>query len=347
MRFEEKVVGKIKGKDVVSYTLTNDNGMKVSVLNYGGIITDIIVPDKNNNFENIVLKFKDIKSYEAPDSYLGAIVGRTAGRISKGKFTINNKTYNLPINNGVNNLHGGMEGFSRRFWKGDFKEEKHKIKLTLSLKSRDGEEGFPGNLEVKVNYILDNSNSLALEYYGKSDKDTLVNMTNHSYFNLSGEDKENILNHKLKINSDEYLPLDDSYALKGIKEKVYKTPFDFKEFKIIEQDINKDDYQLNLAKGYDHPWILNNGKDSKVTLWNEENGRCMDVFTDNPSVVIYTANFGDKEVLTSGRSNETRRGICFETQRPSIGINEAFKEQSILRAEEEYKVVTIFKFYLR
>ena len=347
MRCDVKTLGIIKGKEVIGYELINNNNMKITVLNYGGIIKEILVPDKKGNFENVVLSFKDIKSYENCNSYLGAILGRTAGRIYKGKVIIEGVEYNLPINNGENNIHGGIENFSRIFWNCFVEESENKIILKLNICSKDMEEGLPGNVDVEVKYILENDNTFTIEYYAKSDKDTLVNLTNHAYFNLSGNNKESIENQYLQVYADRYYKLSENMALSGEIQNVEGTPFDFRNLKKIAKDINREAPQIMIAKGYDHPWALNeaNNKNINATLCDEKSGRVMDVSTDSPVIVIYTQNYGEIEEFEDGTSNEIRRGISFETQNPTIGVNEAFKEVSLLKAGEEFKRTSKFKFF--
>ena len=347
MRCDVKTLGILKDKEVIAYELINNNNMKVTILNYGGIIKEILVPDRKGNLENIVLSFKDINSYENCSTYLGAILGRTAGRIYKGMVTIDGVKYNLPINNGENNIHGGIENFSRIFWDAFVEESESKIILKMKLLSKDMEEGFPGNLDVEVKYILENDNTFTIEYYAKSDKDTLVNLTNHAYFNLSGNNKESIENQYLQVNADRYYKLSGNMALSGEISNVEGTPFDFRNLKKIGKDINKEDSQITIAKGYDHPWALNetSNKNINATLCDEKSGRVMDISTDSPVIVIYTQNYGEAKEFEDGTSNETRRGISFETQNPTIGVNEAFKEASLLKSGEEFRKTAKFKFF--
>jgi aldose 1-epimerase len=342
---KEKVLEK-DGRDIFQYSLINDLKMQVKILTLGGIITEIIVPDKNNNFENIVVNWDNLSEYLNDEGYTGAIVGRTAGRIADGQAIINGIKYEFNINNnGINQHHGGIEGFNKKLWEDTIEEKSDEVLLILEYFSRDGEENYPGNLKVKVIYSLNNKNEFSIMYNGKSDKDTLLNMTNHSYFNLSGNMKRNILDETLIINSDKVAAIRKDGALNGELFEVDKTPFDFRIPKKIGRDINKKNEQLILANGYDHPWIFRNEDDEfNVMLKDDKSGRILKVKTDFKSAMIYTTNFPANKILYGGRKLLKNDAICFETQNLSIGENSKFIEESILKKNENYKHKTTFKF---
>ena len=328
------------GEEVFKYTLKNKD-LEISILNYGGIITEIIMPDKDGKNENIVLGYDNILDYEEKAPYFGAITGRVAGRIAKGKFTLEEKAYNLAINNGENNLHGGIKGLDKRIWDVELLEDG----IELSYISPHMEEGFPGEVKFKVRYILKGT-TLELLYTGIPDEKTLINLTNHTYFNLSGNCKESILNHKLYIDADKVPYLDTGSIPTGELFIVEGTPFDFRTSKNIGKDIGKDDTQLNQTKGYDHPFILNKNKDVEVILDHKASGRAIEIRTDREAVVVYSGNYlGDDEgKLSCGVEAKQHLGVCLETQELPNNINiEEFKS-SIYDSKNSYEAKTIFRF---
>lgn len=347
MRIESKIIGKMQDKNIVSYELVNDHGFQVNILNYGGIITDILAPDRNGILENVVLKYKNLGTYETNPSYLGAIIGRTSGRICEGKVELNGDAIVFNKNYDMHQGHGGNVGFSKKFWKGKTFVEDDKAILNLSQISVDGEENYPGNLKVEIEYIVTNNNKLIIRYKGLSDKTTLVNLTNHSYFNLSGNARENILDHSLYIDSNHLLELDSTQVPTGKLLNVEETPFDFKRMKKIGLDIDKECQQIKIGCGYDHTWLLNKNNNRKIHMYHEASGRALDIYTDQPSVVVYSMNFPDEELLFTGRKAEKRHAICFETQSPPIGRNNSFIEYSILRENQEYAKETTYRFYVK
>jgi aldose 1-epimerase len=347
MKIESKIVGRIQNMDIISYNLLNDFGFQVTILNYGGIITDILVPDKNGIVENVVLKYKEIGTYEKNPSYFGAIIGRTAGRICEGKAKLYGKDLFFNKNYGVNQGHGGNIGFNKKFWEVTSSVNDDRIILNLSYLSVDGEENYPGNLKVDVEYIVTNNSELIIRYKGVADKDTLVNLTNHSYFNLSGNVKENILNHLLCIDSNHILELDSTQVPTGKLLNVENTSFDFRKEKKIGQNIDDECEQIKIGCGYDHTWLLNKENNCKVHMYHEASGRALDIYTDQASVVVYSMNFPDEEILFTERKAKKRDGICFETQSPPIGINGSFIEYSTLKSCEKYNKETTYKFYIK
>lgn len=345
MEILKVLIGKFNNKKVESYNLRNSNGFGINALNYGAIITDILVPDRNGIIENVVLKYEDINSYEKNPSYLGALIGRTAGRIAKGKVELNGNVLSFDKNYGPNQGHGGINGFDKRFLDVKTNINENEGYIEFSYLSPSGEEGYPGNLKINVRYTITEENELKISYKAISDEDTLVNLTNHSYFNLSGNYKENILNHHLYIDSDFITEINKNQVPTGKIISVDGTPFDFTSPKTIGRDIEEEDYQLEIGQGYDHTWILNGGNDIKIRLYHKASGRQMDVYTNQNSVVLYSLNFPDDEKISyANRSAKRREVLAIETQSPPIGENNIFAKYSILRKGEEYNKETIYKF---
>lgn len=345
MIIEKKLSFIDKNNEIYEYTLKNNNGMRVNILNLGGIITGIYIPDKNGVVENVVVGWKNHEEYKDDNGCTGAIVGRTAGRIADGKITISGTSYDITKNSGKNTLHGGNIGFNKKVWNASTFESEEKVVLVLETLSEDGEEGYPGKVNVSVRYSLNNENELSIEYCGTSDKDTLLNMTNHTYFNLSGDLKRSVLDQVLTIKGSNIGGLREDGALSGEVIDIKGTEFDFNSPKEIGRDINGEHKQLKLGNGYDHPWILDKGNQVKAKLEDRESGRSMEVYTDREAVVVYTTNYPvDNKELYCGGFLKEKYGICFETQSMPIGENEAFIEGSILKKGEEYKATTTFKF---
>lgn len=344
MKLKRESIGKLGDEEIIKYSVDNEKGLKVSILNLGATITEIKTVDRNGEFEHIVLSYEDEKNYIENPSYYGATVGRTAGRIDKGRFTLNDNEYILNKNYGVNSGHGGSVGFNKKIWNVNAIETKEKITLEFSYLSKDLEEGYPGNLEIKVSYEITEDNKLIFKIQGVSDKDTLMNITNHCYFNLSGDYKEDILNHTLKMNCDRFLAIDENGGVTGEIIPVNNTEFDFIEEKKIGQDIEGLSKQMKLGYGYDHPFMFNENEKGHIELYDEKSGRYMKVTTEYPCVVVYSQNFIDSLVLKEGKETKKRNGICLEVQYPPIGYNESFKEFSILKAHEIFNKETIYEF---
>lgn len=344
MKLKRESIGKLGDEEIIKYSVDNEKGLKVSILNLGATITEIKTVDRNGEFGHIVLSYEDEKNYIDNPSYYGATVGRTAGRIDKGRFTLNDNEYILNKNYGVNSGHGGSVGFNKKIWNVNAIETKEKITLEFSYLSKDLEEGYPGNLEIKVSYEITEDNKLIFKIQGVSDKDTLMNITNHCYFNLSGDYKEDILNHTLKMNCDRFLAIDENGGVTGEIIPVNNTEFDFIEEKKIGQDIEGLSKQMKLGYGYDHPFMFNENEKGNIELYDEKSGRYMKVTTEYPCVVVYSQNFIDSLVLKEGKETKKRNGICLEVQYPPIGYNESFKEFSILKAHEIFNKETIYEF---
>lgn len=343
MNISKKSLFRYKGKEIVQYSLKN-NYIEVRILNLGGIITDILVPDKDGIIENIVVKWENIKDYLNDNSYSGAIIGRASGRIADGYIHIGKERYELTKNQAPNTLHGGVCGFNSKIWKGNIFKSNEKCGLVLEMESKDGEEGFPGNVLIKVIYTLNDRNELTIEYYGKSDKDTILNITNHSYFNLSGNLKRKILDETLMIKSHSIAAIRGDFAPSGEIMEVIGTPFDFNIPKRIGEHIKDSHKQVLIGNGYDHPWILEE-KCHQIYLKDEVSGRSMEISTDRKSVVVYSTNFPEKnKKLENGNTLKKHDAICFETQNLPIGHKERFIEDSLLKKGDGYRATTIFKF---
>ena len=331
------------GDSIDCYTLKNVNGVEVSIINYGGIITSIKAPNKKGVFENIVLGYDSLAQYIETSPYFGAIVGRYGNRIANGQFSLDGKEYSLAKNNGPNSLHGGLKGFDKVVWNATTVSNDDSVSLVLSYLSKDMEEGFPGNLETTVRYTLNSGNKLDIVYEATTDKKTIVNLTNHSYFNLSGSIDKNILDHQLQIDADSLLPVDEFMIPTGDIEIVENTPFDFRMFKAIGDDIDADNEQLKLGSGYDHCWVLNNQKEGFrliATVYHESSGRELEVFSDEPGVQLYTGNH--LEGLHGKRT-----GFCLETQHYPDSPNQLNFPSVVLKPNEKYSSQTSYKFSVK
>ncbi|HMO60882.1 MAG TPA: aldose epimerase family protein [Ferruginibacter sp.] len=332
--------GEADGKAVYLYTLTNANGVQVKITNYGGIVTSWIIPDKNSKPGNIVLGFDSLSNYLAQPPYFGAIIGRYGNRIAKGKFAIEGNSYTLAANNGVNHLHGGNKGFDKVVWEAAPAVDSTAT-LTLHYLSKDGEEGYPGNLDVTVVYTLTNSNELLIEYTAQTDKPTIVNLTNHSYFNLTGDISNTILNHTLQINADKYTPVDKGLIPTGELKGVQNTPFDFLQPHTIGERIAKVD------GGYDHNFVLSRAsKDMELVaaLSDSLSGRKLEVYTTEPGLQFYSGNFLDGTIKTSnGKSINKYAGLCLETQHFPDSPNQPAFPSTVLKPGEKYHTVTKYK----
>lgn len=337
---------RINGQDVSIIMLENDNKLTVRLMNYGAAILELLVPDRDGNVENVVLSYENIEDYNKCTTHFGMICGRTSGRVANGEFILDGTKYTLNKNEkGITNLHGGVGGFSFKNWEFEIFQNENEVGVSFSTSSPDKEEGYPGNVQVEVIYTLNNKNELKLEYKGKTDKATLLNMTNHSYFNLSGNYKKPITEEQLFIDGDRFIELDE--ALIGLDVKDVKgTPMDFTEPKLLGKDINSPYLKNHATNGYDHPWILNNRDIIKpgIILSDKSSGRVMKIYTTYPSVVVYTYNYPKNELLKGGVTGKMHYAICLETQYEPNGINYPGLNDGILRPDEEYDEKTIFKF---
>lgn len=338
----EKGIGSINNDPVVQYTITNSNGMRVSILNYGATVSEIITLDKYGNFGDVVLGFKSLDGFlQDSNPYFGSLVGRFCNRIANASFKLDGKTYRLAANNNGNALHGGIQGFDKVIWKVD-KIDNNKLKL--SYFSSDGEEGYPGNLKIDVVYTLTENNELQIDYKAVTDKATPINLTNHSYFNLSAGSQETILKHKLKINAEKYLAVDETSIPTGIVD-VKGSAMDFTNAKPIGQDIDK------VNGGYDHNYILIKPDEvsAAASLFDPESGRYMEVFTTEPGLQFYSANYldGTLKDTKEDRKYIKHGAICLEAQHFPDSPNQPSFPNTILRPGETYKQVTVYKFGTR
>lgn len=326
-----------------SITLQTTKGAYVEILTLGGIIKSIYVPNREGVLENVVLEYTDINTYIENPGYINALIGRTAGRIHKGQVTIEDTIYQLNKNEGNNTLHGGYVGIDKKIW--DVVAVNEEVSsVTLSCICADGEEGYPGTLTIRVTYTFTEEQALTIHYEAQADQDTIVNLTNHAYFNLSGNSKRLIEDHVLRIQADAICELDGESIPTGVllpvKEHTY---FDFNTAKRIGQDIDKEHAQLQQARGYDHPWVIS-GEGNVVEMYDEIAGRKMMMTTDQKVVVVYAMNYENPSCFTNGLENIRRYGICFETQNLPVGHNEVFKEGSILPKGKCYTQTTTYKF---
>ncbi|QDT43857.1 Aldose 1-epimerase precursor [Gimesia alba] len=343
-------LGQVEDFDSIKlYTLKNNSGMTVKVTNYGAIITSITVPDRNGKMADIALGYNRVEDYiNAVDKpYFGAIVGRYGNRIAKGQFTLNGETYSLAKNNGENHLHGGIIGLDKVVWDAT---QVSPTKIELTYLAKDHEEGYPGNLNIKVTYTLTNKNQLIVDYLATTDKATPVNLTQHTYFNLKGEGAGTILDHELMLNAKKYTPVDETLIPTGELAAVAGTPFDFTSAKPIGRDINQKDEQLKFGGGFDHNWVLDkNGKENQLTLaakvYEPESGRVLEISTTEPGIQFYCGNFLDGRLTgKSGKPYVHRGGFCLETQHYPDSPNQPNFPTTILKPGEEYKSTTVFQF---
>lgn len=352
MNITHKQFGTTKnGEEATIYTMTNSKGMKVSVTDFGANIVSIIVPDRNGNFADVALGYDDIRGYENNKPGFGSLIGRYANRIAGASFELNGKVYKLQKNEGENTLHGGEPGYNRVMYETEIFEEEDMVSVEFSRLSPDNEQGFPGNLDITVTYSLTENNELVIEYHAVSDKDTIVNLTNHSYFNLAGHNSRTILNHKVWINASKFTPTDNNLVPTGEIRDVEGTPMDFRTLKRIGENINDNYEPLIQAGGYDHNYVLeiNPGEVTKVAeLVDEASGRVMEVFTDKPGMQFYTSNMlSPVKYGKDGAEYGLRAGVCFETQHFPNACNIKTFPDSVLRAGQNYNYVTIYKFSTR
>lgn len=351
-KLKKESFGKLPdGTEVDSYTLSNKNGVEVKITNYGATITSIKTPDRNGKFDDVTLGYDSIDGYLKKNPHMGSLAGRFANRIGKGEFKLNGQTITLAKNNGENHLHGGPNGFFKQIWTASEFASKDGVAVQMKYLSKDGEENYPGNLDVTVTYTLTDDNELRIDYQATTDKDTIVNLTNHSYFNLAGAGNGDILKHQLKINAKQFTPVDKTMIPTGKIESLAGTPMDFSKLTAIGDRIDQDYEQLVIGKGYDHNYILETKGDLKVQAveaYEPTTGRVMEVFTDQPGVQLYTGNFLDGSITGKGGKVYPRRsGFCLETQHYPDSPNKSNFPTVILKQGEKYQTTTIFKFSSR
>lgn len=329
--------------------LINDNGIEVKCISLGCIITEINVPDRYGKYENIVLNYENCDSNLISTAYLGAIIGRNSGRIGGAEVEIDGMKYKLNKNDGNNTLHGGKNGFNIKIFDFETIKANDYVAVSFHYISECGENGFPGRVEIEVCYLLNNNNEFKIIYNGVSDRTTILNMTNHSYFNLSGNCKRKITGHTLQIKAEEFAELDEESIVTGKMIDVINTPFDFTKPKKIGRDIYEDYYQLNITKGYDHFFKFRDDIDTenRVELYDEESGRGLLISTDCNGIVVYSGNYISEGKLSIGRNIEARDAVCLETQSIPIGKSNLFIEDSILEVGKEYSSETSYKFIVR
>ncbi len=337
------------GQPVDLYVLTNKNGAEVSITNFGGAVVSLKVPDRNSKLADVVLGYDTIDGYVNDKAYFGAIVGRYGNRIAHAQFVLDGKTYTLAKNNGENSLHGGTNGFNKALWVAKILPAKDSQSLELSYLSKDGEEGFPGNLKVNVVYTLTDTNGLKIEYTAATDKKTVVNLTNHSYFNLAGQGNGDILGHLLTTQADQFTPVDSALIPTGELRDVMDTPFDFRKPTAIGARIDQPDEQLKLGSGYDHNFALrmpmDHGEYLAARVVEPASGRVLEVWTTEPGVQFYTSNFLDgKTVGKGGVAYPKRSAFCLETQHFPDSPNQPKFPSVVLDPGERYHTITTYKF---
>ena len=349
MGIKTKSFGKTtQGEQAKLYILENKNGMKAVFTDYGANLVELWVPDKNGVLADVVLGYDNVQAYEKNAPGYGSFIGRCANRTANAVCEISGKKYPLEANNGINNLHSGSKSYNKYMYEAETFTEEGEYSVEFSRLSPDMEQGFPGNLDITVTYTLTDENELAIEYLAVSDKDTVVNFTNHSYFNLAGHDSGSVLSQEVWIDADAFTPTDDTLIPTGELRDVTGTPMDFRTRKTLGLEIEADYEPLQIAGGYDHNYVLNNTGDEaeKVAeLYDKNSGRLMEVFTDLPGVQLYCGNFIDgTEKGKKGRVYQKRDGVCFETQFFPNAINTPDFPTSLLKAYKEFESLTVYRF---
>jgi len=335
------------GDQVTLYTLKNTNDVTMKVMTYGGVVTSLEVPDKEGKLGDVVLGYDNLEGYLKSSPFFGALIGRFGNRIAKGKFTLDSVEYTLATNNGANHLHGGVKGFDKVNWTAKPVDVENGVALQLTYNSKDMEEGYPGNLTAKVLYTLTNNNEWKVDYEATTDKKTVVNLTQHTYFNLSAL-KEDILNQELVLNADRFLPVDSTLIPTGELRPVVGTPFDFNKAKPIGREISADNQQLTYGLGYDHCWVLNESNkpmNFAASLYDPASGRFMEIYTTEPAIQFYSGNFLDGTI--TGKKNVVynhRTGLCLETEHYPDAPNQPEFPSVVLSPGEVYKTSTVMKF---
>ena len=332
------------GHPVELYTLTNANGMTAGIMTYGGTLVTLTAPDRAGKFGDVILGLDDVASYEKGTAYFGALIGRYGNRIGKAQFTLDGKTYKLPANDNGNTLHGGTRGFDKRVWTA---KPGAGAALELTYVSKEGEEGFPGTLTAKLVYSLTDKNEIKIDYTATTDKTTVVNLTNHTYFNLAGPGEGTILNHEVAINASRFTPVDSGLIPTGELRLVKGTPFDFHNPTAIGARIDQNDEQLKFGKGYDHNWVLDRngaGLSGAAVVHEPKTGRVMEVWTTEPGLQFYTGNFLDGSLKGKGQTYTHRGGFCMETQHYPDSPNKPGFPTTTLKPGETYRTTTLYRF---
>ncbi|MEM1135010.1 MAG: aldose epimerase family protein [Bacteroidota bacterium] len=349
MKVQSEIFGYTKdNKQVNRYTLQSKKGIKVSLINYGASIQELWTPDKNDESTDIVLGFDKLEAYENHRYFSGAIVGRFANRIANGQFSLNGTNYQLACNIGKHHLHGGNIGFGKKIWQAELIEEEDSSAVAFTYFSVDGEENYPGNLTAKVTYTLHENGDLQISYQATTDKDTIINLTNHAYFNLEGAGNGNVLSHELLLNANAFTPVNKNVIPNGEISSVKDTPFDFTQPKPIGRDISMPHEQLEIGSGFDHNFVIDKPLDAFgliAQVRSIESGRFMEILGTHPGVQLYTANFLEPEPIgKQGKSYHKRNAFCLETQSYPDAPNYAHFPSCVLRAGEVYQHKTLFKF---
>ncbi len=338
-----------EGQQVDLYVLTNKSGAEAAITTFGGAVVSLKVPDRNGKFADVVLGYDSVEGYVADKSFFGVLVGRYGNRIGHAQFTLDGKTYTLAKNNGENSLHGGIKGFNKGVWSAKTLPPKDGQSLELSYVSKDGEEGFPGNLKVTVTYTWTDGNALKIDYSATTDKKTVVNLTNHSYFNLGGQGSGDILGYQLMIAADQFTPVDAGLIPTGELRDVMNTPFDFRKPMAIGARIDQDEEQMKLGGGYDHNFVLrmpmDRGESLAARVVDPGSGRVLEVWTTEPGIQFYTANFLDgKTIGKGGLAYAKRSAFCLETQHFPDSPNQPKFPSVVLSPGERYHTITTYKF---
>jgi aldose 1-epimerase len=336
------------GPAIELFTLTNPGGVEVRAMTYGGIIVSLRVPDRRRQLDDIVLGFDTAAEYAAGHPYFGAIVGRYANRIANGRFVLDGKTYQLATNNGPNHLHGGVKGFDKVIWSGEPFQDDRGAGVVFTYTSGDGEEGYPGTVKARVTYTLTDRNELLFDYHATADRPTVINLSQHSYFNLAGQGSRDVLEHELQIHADRYTPVDDTLIPTGELAAVAGTPFDFRALTAIGARIGQDHVQLVRGRGYDHNYVLTRtGPDlqNAARVVERTTGRTLEVATTEPGVQFYSGNFLDGTITgKQGRVYRQRYGFCLETQHFPDSPNEPAFPSTVVGPGQEYRSRTVFRF---
>ncbi len=333
LSLQQNSAGSIDGQEVFTYILENEDGIRVEVSNYGGIISRLYTRDKNGELKNVVLGFDEIEDYQDNPSYLGSTIGRYANRIAAGKFSLNSEQYDLATNDGAHSLHGGEKGFNKVVWTGETIEDDGRVGVKLTYTSPDGEEGFPGTAEVEAVFEITKKNKLSIQFRAKSDKDTPFNLTHHGYFNFSNEN-ENVLDHQLRIYAEKYTPADETLIPTGELVKVKDTPFDFRKMQKVGDRIEQ------VEGGYDHNYVIKEKNDDKLKkmaeLYHEASGRVMEVHSNAPGIQFYSGNFLDGATGIDGVAYNKHWALCLEPQLFPDSPNQPDFPSAILKAGEMY-----------
>ena len=331
-----------KGEEARLFTIQNDKGMEIKVSDYGATLVQVRVPDKEGRLLDVVLGYDDVQGYEAGNAFFGATIGRVANRIGNGEFRLGGRTYELTRNDGQNTLHGGRDFYNKRIWKTGETQEDH---VEFLLDSPSGDQGFPGNVKISVTYTLTKDNEVKIHYRAVPDADTLMNLTNHSYFNLSGHASGTVLDQEVMLYADAYARADSQSIPTGEIVPVSGTPMDFRQLKPVGAEIEEAYEALEFGKGYDHNWVLNgNGYRKAAFMRSKKSGIAMEVYTDLPGMQFYTANFVDHEKGKAGAVYNMRQAACFETQYFPDAVHKDYFEGPEVKAGEVYETTTAYRF---